>query len=111
MVSTPPLSSRQNNASDEGELQSGETGCAVELAIEFVEFAEGDLHDAIEVFEIVEIDDGVDVVEKGGVRVHRAQRRRQENEEQTAALIGPQHVYFTNHKSRTLLRGVELRLE
>src|SRR5690242_8804418 len=111
MLSTSPLSSPQNNASDEGELQSRETGCAVELTIEFVEFAKGDFHDATELFEIVDVDDGVDVVEKRGVRIHRAQRRRQEHEEQPASLVGPQHVYFANDKRRALLRSIELRLE
>ena len=65
-------SSLQDNASDEGELQSGKTGGAVEFAVEFVVIAESDVHHAREFVEIIHVDDRIHVREKRGMRIHRA---------------------------------------
>src|ERR1051326_764530 len=111
MLSSPPDSSGQKYASDEGELQCGKAGCGEEFAVEFVELAKRDVEHAIEIVAGVDVAGRVHAVQKRSVSIHRAQRRRQENEEQAPALRRSQHVHFTNDESRALFRRIELRLE
>ena len=65
----------------------------------------------MQLFEIVYVDDGVDVVQKRSVRVHRAQRRRQQHKEETAALSRAKNIDLSDHKNRTLLGRIKLWLE
>ena len=54
-------------------LKGCETERAVEISIEFVVFAQRQFHDALQLFDVVDVYDRIDIAEKGGVRIHRAQ--------------------------------------
>jgi hypothetical protein len=54
-------------------LQRRKAKCAVELAVELVVLAQGYVHYPLQLFEIIYVDYGVDVVEKCSVCVHGAQ--------------------------------------
>src|SRR5689334_20393828 len=95
---------------DIGKLQSSQIKRGVEVAVELVVLAQRNFHDAMQLVDVGHIHDEIDVAEEGGVRIHRAHRRRDQNKKDAASLRRTENVDLSNNKRRSLFRRIKLRL-